>query len=448
MNQERVDYDIDEHIKMSTQLELPAEVEAGMRRQLEDFRQRLKARQPGRLEALWNSFCYALSTPRVRMLAVSCSILLLAMAALWVATSSTVDSGKMYAATVQKFKLDQALAYTIVLNEQPYVAVDFSWQPPGYERVSTSWGLEIRVDHLKEKKMLLLHYLKKYAFETYPDTGLQNEPSLREYLKSLAPQAEKYLGEKVTEGRSLLGFRSKESDLADPSKYNVLDVWIDAQTGEPHHVDITNYEEGKPVHLMHIANIHLGISQPATHYDLTPPEGYTPLDSADLKTEAGPEAQLPELHAVIKEMPAMTAVVMPMHGSYVQHEMGIAKVEAYLEQSGVPPTGAPFGRYFNTAGTVPEDQLSWEVGYPVSSQRAVNLPFELRTIPKAVMASAMVKGPHGEDETGRWLAFLKSIAGQGYVPAGTAMEIWTEAPDPTDKQGQLTEMRIPVVSAH
>jgi len=95
-------------------------------------------------------------------------------------------------------------------------------------------------------------------------------------------------------GRRLLGFRAKPIDITDPGKSNVFDVWIDAQTGEPHHVDIT----------------------------------------------------------------------------------------------------------------------------------------------------------HGEDETGRWLAFLKSIAGQGYVPAGTAMEIWTETPDPTDKQGQLTEMRIPVVSAH
>jgi hypothetical protein len=46
------------------------------------------------------------------------------------------------------------------------------------------------------------------------------------------------------------------------------------------------------------------------------------------------------------------------------------------------------------------------------------------------------------------MAFLKSMAEQGYVPVGTAMEIWTATSDSADKQDQLTEMRIPVALAN
>ncbi len=58
------------------------------------------------------------------------------------------------------------------------------------------------------------------------------------------------------------------------------------------------------------------------------------------------------------------------------------------------------------------------------------------------MASAIVKGPWGQDSTTRWPTLFKGIIEQGYAPAGPPMESWSG--DDAKLDAHLTEMRIAV----
>jgi hypothetical protein len=66
-------------------------------------------------------------------------------------------------------------------------------------------------------------------------------------------------------------------------------------------------------------------------------------------------------------------------------------------------------------------------------------------LPAGLAASVVVNGPWGNDFYGRWVAFLKSVAEQGYAPSGQPMAVWS-GEDVLEKS-QSTEMRIAVTKA-
>jgi hypothetical protein len=137
---------------------------------------------------------------------------------------------------------------------------------------------------------------------------------------------------------------------------------------------------------------------------------------------------------VIGQGAVLTAVVLPMQGPYTQTRSALEVVDSYLKTLGVVPSGAPFGRY--------ESEQHWDAGYPVLPGTRVKAPYQLVSVPAALTASAIVNGPWSTDSNPRWAAFLSSVVGQGYVPAGPPMEIWSG--NDSQPETQMTEMRIPV----
>lgn len=152
----------------------------------------------------------------------------------------------------------------------------------------------------------------------------------------------------------------------------------------------------------------------------------------DLGVPASPET--PQGAFEVKEAPAQTAVVLPMAGSYRQHTEAIVRLVEYLKSAGIKIAGPPFGRYYNSPGTVPENQLRWEVGLPVPRDSgAVTAPFQKRDYPPTTVAFAVVPG---RDTAGPWSKLGDWLTSQGYVSLGPAMEVWLD--------GSKTEIRLPV----
>ncbi len=154
----------------------------------------------------------------------------------------------------------------------------------------------------------------------------------------------------------------------------------------------------------------------------------------DLGVPASPEP--PQGAFEVKEAPAQTAVVLPMTGSYLQHTEAVVRLVEYLKSAGIKIAGPPFGRYYNSPGNVPEDELRWEVGLPVPSDAAaVPAPFKREDSPAASVAFAVVPG---RDTAGTWSQLGDWVAAKGYVTGGPAMEVWLD--------GSKTEIRLPVHS--
>jgi hypothetical protein len=203
-----------------------------------------------------------------------------------------------------------------------------------------------------------------------------------------------------------------------------LDVWVDAGTRAADHVDIAVQEAGKPPHQMHIRDIRVDAQINRSLFDLTPPAGYTAVEVPRTRP----------MRAEIGQAAALTAVVMPMRGPYAQTRTALLAVESHLKSLGVTPVGPPFGRFGS--------EQHWDAGYPVPPGTRVEAPFELVSLPEALVASAVVNGPWGKAAENQWGAFVISLVKQGYLAAGPLMEIWSG--QDAQPSTQSTELRIPV----
>jgi hypothetical protein len=389
----------------------------------------------------WRSLAYSLTyRPPLRVMAMTAAALV-AVAIGLVLIPREGNARRVYAAAAQQLRNSQSLEYTIVFSELPYVGVDFSYAAPGYQRVNCSWGIEIRADHTARKQIVLMHLTRMYVVESGKQVeSPANSDDWVKQLESLPPAADQVLGERQAGGKRLIGYRLvKAPHGTSIPGLKSFDLWVDAGTRQADHVDIAIAEPGKPVYQMHIRNIRVNGQVDRSLFDLTPPAGYTVIAAASAEARASqtPRQNALVLQAQIRQSVALTAVVLPMTGSYAQTQAASERIESYLKTLGVTPVGPPFGRF--------ESEQSWDTGYPVPLATHVEAPFQLVSVPAAQIASVVVNGPWGKDSDARWGAFLKSVVEQGYLPAGPPMEMWSG--EDAKPGTQSTEMSIPVTKA-
>jgi effector-binding domain-containing protein len=131
------------------------------------------------------------------------------------------------------------------------------------------------------------------------------------------------------------------------------------------------------------------------------------------------------------------AIVLPMKGSYDQHQAAFERLGGYLAGKGIAPAGEPFARYLSdpSAG---EAQLLWEVGFPVAPGATADAPFEVRDLPAALCAIHVHRASY-EELAAAWPAFVQWVLTNGYQPAGPAMQVFKG-----DFSTPNVEMRMPV----
>jgi effector-binding domain-containing protein len=145
-------------------------------------------------------------------------------------------------------------------------------------------------------------------------------------------------------------------------------------------------------------------------------------------------APAPETKVVTVE--PIHALVLPMKGSYAQHQAAFERLGTFLANRGAAPAGPPFARYFSDP-SVGEDNLEWEVGFPVPAGVTAEAPFEIKDLPSALTAVRVHHGPYEELATA-WPDFMQWITAHGYEPAGPPLQVFEDPAAPT------VEMRLPV----
>jgi effector-binding domain-containing protein len=119
---------------------------------------------------------------------------------------------------------------------------------------------------------------------------------------------------------------------------------------------------------------------------------------------------------------AVHAVVLPMKGSYMQHPDAFGRLGTYLSGRGVTPSGPPFGRYFSDP-SVGEENLVWEIGFPVPAGATVEAPFEIRDLPAAPHAVHVHRGPM-EELGPAWGSLIEWVMSNGYQPVLPATQVF------------------------
>jgi effector-binding domain-containing protein len=148
-----------------------------------------------------------------------------------------------------------------------------------------------------------------------------------------------------------------------------------------------------------------------------------------------------ELPVVVGAIEAMHAIVLPMKGSYMQHEEAFMKLHHQLLALAKEPLGHPFARYFNSVDEVDEAELLWEVGFPIVTGVETAAPFEIKDIPGGLTASfTHNEAPEMLGES--WAKLMRWAATKGFRPAGPATMVFLGEPGPN---GMRVELRLPVV---
>jgi hypothetical protein len=437
-------HDLDELMQRSIQVEVPADVEDRLRRRLAEFRAKIVEPPPSRFRALTDSLFHS---PSLRVPLMTAALLAVIVTLAFFPRGS--KDGRVYAAAATQLRTAHSLEYTVAIA--PGAEIDFAYLAPGFRRIKLSWGMEIRSDG-SGKQIVLMHLTKKYIVGKEEQSEV---PDLLKQLKLLPQTPDMSIGEQWAGGRKLMGYRVHEAQPGTSfpgaiSGLSALDLWVDAATGDPDHVDISIQEPNKPLYQMHIKNIRVDAEIDSSLFDMTPPAGYAKMRIPD----AGQQAKAPGIHESslqpeIKKFGALTAVVLPMKGSFLQTRTAdhavqtqLEKIGQQLEKIGITPKEPAFGRY--------GPQRNWVAGYPVPPGTRMDAPFEILSLPETTMASVVVTGPWGQefdsplgrDPGSRWGTLIRWLAEHGYKLAGPPMEFWSG--DDAHPQAQTTEMRIAV----
>ncbi len=145
-----------------------------------------------------------------------------------------------------------------------------------------------------------------------------------------------------------------------------------------------------------------------------------PAPAAPAAPPAPPAA--PAFDVQVTKVDAVHAIVLPMKGSYMQHPEAFGKLNTYLSGHGITPAGPPFGRYFSDP-SVGEENLVWEIGFPVAATAKAEAPFEVRDIPAGEYAVHVHKGPM-EEIGNAWGSLVGWVMSNGYQPVMPAVQVY------------------------
>ena len=270
---------VDDVLRRSTEVEIPADVEARMRRQFTEFRARLdERRRPvtevaaalfGQRPFRWAAAAAALAT-------------VLAIVFFWGGT----DGGRVYAAAVSRLAAARSVQYTMEIA--PFVSVEFSHLAPAHERIKMSWGMEIRADG-SDTQLVLLHATRQYVREQKGPGSLARTADLVEQLTSLPRTADSLLGERTVGGKRFVGFRVMGTRMPGAHGLASLDLWLDAASGTLDHVDLTPADAGTSGYQMHIRDIRVDAEVDPALFDMTPPAGYSEAKPAGTSARSAAE---------------------------------------------------------------------------------------------------------------------------------------------------------------
>ncbi len=138
----------------------------------------------------------------------------------------------------------------------------------------------------------------------------------------------------------------------------------------------------------------------------------------------------------VVKVPAIHAVVLPMKGSYAQHQDAFQHVDAFLISHRLSRALPLFARYYNdpSAG---EANLVWEVGSPVPAGVTAEPPLVIKDIPAELAVVHVHRGSFEELGTA-WGALVQWTIANHHQPSGPTVQVFNSLMPPE------IELRMPV----
>jgi effector-binding domain-containing protein len=146
----------------------------------------------------------------------------------------------------------------------------------------------------------------------------------------------------------------------------------------------------------------------------------------------------------VETIPEMTALVLPMTGSYEQHGEAILQVVTRAASTGII-RGAPFGVYHSNPEETPEDSLRWDICVPVAADAEAKPPFEVRKLPAMEAAVVTCTGPY-EGTSPCYGALSAWLVPSGYQLGGSPQEHWLSDTRTTPPEMCVARILFPIVT--
>lgn len=119
-----------------------------------------------------------------------------------------------------------------------------------------------------------------------------------------------------------------------------------------------------------------------------------------------------------------------MSGSYDDHSSAFSSL---YEQAGIQNLDmqqAPFGVYYNNPTDTPTEELKWEIGLPLSSEKELKDPLKLKKWDYTQIVTRLFTGSYSSEAMGNsYIEMFTWIQANGYVPAGPMVQKFVTNPE-------------------
>jgi len=116
-----------------------------------------------------------------------------------------------------------------------------------------------------------------------------------------------------------------------------------------------------------------------------------------------------------------------------------ASIITYLNEIGIPPSGAPYVGYFN----MDMQDLDIECGLPVAQPAAGNNELKPSEIPAGKQVSCLYTGPYNKIEPA-YNAIMDWIPANGHISTGVCYEFYLNDPAETPENELVTKIVFPL----
>jgi len=146
----------------------------------------------------------------------------------------------------------------------------------------------------------------------------------------------------------------------------------------------------------------------------------------------------------IKEIAPFSYAYLECIGSYQQIPGKIGTFMGEFFKQKLWPAGQFFGLYLNSPQQVKEEELKWQVGFPVAKDATVAAPLKKGEFPHTRIAVYLYVGPY-ENVGSAYGRIVQYIDTSGYKVSGPIMEKYLDQNPQAVKPADLrTEINIPI----
>jgi effector-binding domain-containing protein len=146
----------------------------------------------------------------------------------------------------------------------------------------------------------------------------------------------------------------------------------------------------------------------------------------------------------IREITPFSYAYLECSGSYRQIPAKIGTFMQEFFKQKLWPAGTFFGLYLNSPQMVKEEELQWQVGFPVTKDAEVAAPLKKGDFTHTQVAACLYVGPY-ENVGSAYNRIFEFIGKNGYEAAGPIMEKYLDLNPQSVKPADLrTEINIPV----